>query len=64
MSTLGIIGSGVMGTVIARLAVGNGIPVVMSNSRAPRASPTSSRTWARWPPPVPSNRPPGPASSS
>ncbi|WLQ32655.1 NAD(P)-binding domain-containing protein [Streptomyces castrisilvae] len=37
MSTLGIIGSGVMGTVIARLAVGNGIPVVMSNSRGPES---------------------------
>lgn len=37
MSTLGIIGSGVMGTVIARLAVENGIPVVMSNSRGPES---------------------------
>lgn len=35
MQTLGIIGSGNIGSAIARLAVAAGIPVVLSNSRGP-----------------------------
>jgi predicted dinucleotide-binding enzyme len=44
MLTLGIIGSGNIGAGIARLAVATDIPVVMANSRGPRASPISSPT--------------------
>jgi len=37
MTTLGIIGSGNIGTAIARLAVAGGIPVVVCNSRGPES---------------------------
>jgi 8-hydroxy-5-deazaflavin:NADPH oxidoreductase len=37
MPTLGIIGSGNIGTAVARLAVAAGIPVVVSNSRGPQS---------------------------
>ncbi|WP_364322954.1 NADPH-dependent F420 reductase [Paenarthrobacter nitroguajacolicus] len=37
MSTLGIIGSGNIGTAIARLAVIAGVPVVLANSRGPES---------------------------
>lgn len=37
METLGIIGSGNIGSAIARLAVRAGIPVVLSNSRGPES---------------------------
>ncbi|MGO4586083.1 NADPH-dependent F420 reductase [Arthrobacter sp. 2RAF6] len=37
MSTLGIIGSGNIGTAIARLAVNAGVPVVLANSRGPES---------------------------
>ena len=36
MSTLGIIGSGSIGSAVARLAVAAGIPVVVANSRGPQ----------------------------
>jgi predicted dinucleotide-binding enzyme len=36
-TTLGFIGSGLIGTTLARLATGTGIDVVMSNSRGPEA---------------------------
>ncbi len=39
MSTLGIIGSGNIGTAIARLAVNAGVPVVLANSRGRRVLP-------------------------
>lgn len=37
MPTLGIIGSGNIGTAVARLAVATGIPVVVANSRGPQS---------------------------
>ncbi|MFJ8000397.1 NADPH-dependent F420 reductase [Streptomyces sp. NPDC096310] len=37
MTTLGIIGSGNIGTAVARLAVAADLPVVISNSRGPRS---------------------------
>jgi predicted dinucleotide-binding enzyme len=36
MSTIGIIGSGVVGSTVARLAVAAGHDVVLSNSRGPQ----------------------------
>ncbi len=41
MTTIGFIGSGNIGSTVARLAVAAGHEVVMSNSRGPRPSRTS-----------------------
>ncbi|MCI2424092.1 NAD(P)-binding domain-containing protein [Saccharopolyspora sp. K220] len=37
MATLGLIGSGFIGGTVARLAVGAGLDVVLSNSRGPQS---------------------------
>ncbi len=54
MTTIGFIGSGMIGSALARIAVANGYDVVVSNSRAPETlaelvaelGPRATAAWA------------------
>ncbi len=64
MTTWGFIGSGNIGSTVARLAIAAGHDVVLSNSRGPRPSRTSSASSARTPARRRLRKPRAPATSS
>lgn len=61
MTTIGIIGSGNIGTAVARAAIAKGDDVVIANSRGPESLADPSPNWDRMPRRVPSPTPRLPA---
>ncbi|MFD0577370.1 NAD(P)-binding domain-containing protein [Dactylosporangium darangshiense] len=63
MTTIGLIGSGNIGSTVARLAVAAGHDVVLSNSRGPQTLQDLVSSWGRRRAPRPPRRRPRPATS-
>ena len=63
MTTIGLIGSGNIGSTVARLAVDAGYDVVLSNSRGPETLADLVESSARGPGRRPPRRPPRQATS-
>ena len=63
MTTIGIIGSGMIGGTVARLSVAAGHHVVVSNSRGPETLTELVAELGPRPPPEPPSRPPRQATS-